>query len=112
MEKLNHSFINALPEQLEQGMLYVSVEHTVAIHLCPCGCGNQVITPFSPDGWKLTFDGQTISLYPSIGNWNFVCKSHYWIVKNSIIQAAPFGKKESGRLREVFRKANQSRKKK
>jgi hypothetical protein len=27
----------------------------------------------------MTFDGETISLYPSIGNWNFPCRSHYWI---------------------------------
>jgi len=27
----------------------------------------------------LIFDGDTVSLYPSIGNWNFPCRSHYWI---------------------------------
>lgn len=75
------------------------MEHTVAIHLCPCACGNRVITPFSPNAWKLTFDGQSVSLYPSVGNWNFPCKSHYWIVNNVIIHAKPFGKKDEMRVR-------------
>jgi hypothetical protein len=42
------------------------------------------VTPFSPKDWKLIFYGESVSLYPSIGNWNFPCKSHYWITKNSI----------------------------
>ena len=29
--------------------------------------------------WKLIFDGETVSLYPFIGNRNFPCRSHYWI---------------------------------
>jgi hypothetical protein len=28
---------------------------------------------------ELIFDGRSISLDPSIGNWSFPCKSHYWI---------------------------------
>jgi hypothetical protein len=27
----------------------------------------------------MTFDGKTISLYPSVGNWRLACRSHYWI---------------------------------
>lgn len=42
------------------------------------------MTPFSPTDWKLIFDGKSISLYPSIGNWNFDCKSHYWINDNRV----------------------------
>jgi len=34
-----------------------------------------VVTPLSPTGWSLIFDGETVSLYPSIGNWNFPCRS-------------------------------------
>jgi hypothetical protein len=47
-------------------------------------CGNEVVTPFSPTDWELTFDGKTISLYPSIGNWSLRCQSHYWITKNKV----------------------------
>ena len=40
------------------------------------------MTPLSPTDWKLIFDGKTVSLDPSIGNWGFPCRSHYWIRNN------------------------------
>jgi hypothetical protein len=30
------------------------------------------------------FDGESVSLAPSIGNWEFPCRSHYWIRDNTI----------------------------
>ncbi len=84
---LQHKFVTNIPDQLEDGVLYISIEYCTAIHKCICGCGNEVVTPFSPTDWSLTFNGKTISLNPSIGNWNFECKSHYWI-KNSKIEFA------------------------
>ncbi|MDR3714754.1 MAG: DUF6527 family protein [Puia sp.] len=76
-----------MPDALENGMLYISMEYATTIHLCPCGCGNQVITPLSPTDWNLSYDGETVTLYPSIGNWNFPCRSHYWIRKSKIVRA-------------------------
>jgi hypothetical protein len=38
--------------------------------------------PLKPADWQLTFDGKTVSFHPSIGNWNFPCRSHYWIRNN------------------------------
>ena len=61
------------------------MKYKTAIHKCICGCNNEVVTPFSPTDWQITFDGINVSLKPSIGNWNFDCKSHYWIIKNEII---------------------------
>jgi hypothetical protein len=81
---LQHKFVTNIPDQLEDGVLYISIEHCIAIHKCICGCGNEVVTPFSPTDWSLTFNGKTISLNPSIGNWNFECKSHYWITNSKI----------------------------
>lgn len=81
---LQHEFIELVPPVLEDGVLYISVEYCSAIHKCVCGCGNKVVTPLSPTDWELTFDGKNVSLSPSIGNWNFDCRSHYWIVKNEI----------------------------
>jgi hypothetical protein len=43
-----------------------------------------VVTPLSPTGWKLKVDGEYVSLYPSIGNWGFPCRSHYWIKRNVV----------------------------
>jgi hypothetical protein len=82
-----HKFVDFIPEKLEEGILYVSVNHCVAIHKCICGCENEVVTPIATTEWKLMFDGETVSLSPSIGNWNFKCRSHYWIKNNRIIIA-------------------------
>jgi hypothetical protein len=72
-------FVDNIPEALETGVLYVSMSLASAIHSCACGCGREVITPLSPTDWKLCFDGENVSLEPSIGNWGFPCHSHYWI---------------------------------
>lgn len=53
--------------------------HATVAHRCPCGCGREVVTPLSPTDWRLTFDGRAISLEPSVGNWSFPCRSHYFI---------------------------------
>ena len=84
---LEHRFVELIPEVKDEGILYVSIEHCVAIHKCICGCGNDVVTPIDPSAWKLTFNGEAISLYPSIGNWDFECRSHYWISENKIKMA-------------------------
>jgi len=70
------------------------------VHSCFCGCGEKVVTPISPTGWQLMFDGDAISLFPSIGNWNFRCQSHYWIRGNQAIWAARWSKAEIARGRQ------------
>jgi Family of unknown function (DUF6527) len=84
---LEHRFIKQLPDQLEEGVLYISMEYATSAHLCCCGCGEEVVTPFTPTDWKMIFDGETITLSPSIGNWNFACRSHYFIDRGRIIEA-------------------------
>jgi len=81
---VQHKFVEHIPDTLEDGVVYISIEYCMAIHKCVCGCGNEVVTPLSPTDWELSFNGKSISLYPSIGNWNFECKSHYWITNNKI----------------------------
>ena len=54
------------------------------MHLCCCGCGNEVVTPLNPDGWRLTFDGESVSLHPSISNPDMDCRSHYWITRDKV----------------------------
>lgn len=76
-------YVDLMPDVLEQGILYISKECEVAIHLCLCGCGMQTVTPlWEPHGWHLTEKGDTVSLSPSIGNYQFPCKSHYIITDN------------------------------
>jgi len=84
MKIVQHKFVEFIPDVLEEGVLYISVEYCTAIHRCACGCGQEVVTPISPTDWQLTFNGKSVSLSPSIGNWNFECRSHYWIVNNEI----------------------------
>jgi hypothetical protein len=83
--KLSHKFVKNIPDAIECAVLYIS--------------------------WKLTFDGKTISLYPSIGNWSLRCQSHYWIT-NSEVEWAPKwsrerierGRKEEKRDKETYYK--------
>ena len=99
--KLTHKFVKSVPEILEDGVIYISVEYGTAIHKCCCGCGNQVVTPFSPRDWKLIFDGEAVSLYPSIGNWNFKCESHYWIRNNQVEWVPKWTKDKKSKKKEI-----------
>jgi hypothetical protein len=82
--KLNHKFVECIPDALDEKVLYVSITHGTVVHLCCCGCGHEVVTPLAPTDWKLIFDGETVSLRPSIGNWRIPCRSHYWIRRNRV----------------------------
>lgn len=88
MEKIKNfklEFVHYMPKELNQGVLYISMEYSLVMHLCACGCREKVATPLSPEDWKLYYDGEVISLSPSIGNWDFPCLSHYWIRRNNVI---------------------------
>ena len=76
---MRHEFVEYIPKELQPDTVYVSMENETVVHSCFCGCGGRVVTPLSPAAWELTFNGDAISLYPSIGNWNLECQSHYWI---------------------------------
>ncbi len=91
---LKHKFVEFIPRDLEPNTIYVSIPYATAIHNCCCGCGNRVVTPLSPADWKLIFDGRAISLEPSIGNWSFSCKSHYWIKNNCAVWARTWSEDE------------------
>ena len=84
---MNHRFVEFIPEVLEDDVIYVALEFGTVLHKCACGCGSQVATPLAPKGWFLTYDGETISLHPSVGNWNLPCRSHYWIRNNQAVWA-------------------------
>ena len=90
--QVNPCFVKGIPRKLEPGILYVSMEYGTVVHSCCCGCGLEVVTPLTPTDWKLTFDGEAISLWPSVGNWNLPCRSHYVIQGNRVIEAGPWDK--------------------
>jgi hypothetical protein len=80
--------VQYIPQELEVGKLYVSEEYGAAAHLCACGCGHKVNTPIGPTDWSLKVIRGKPSLFPSVGNWQIPCKSHYWI-RNGEIEWAP-----------------------
>lgn len=81
--EVDHRFVEVLPTELEQGVLYISGTHNIVAHLCECGCGREVVTPLGQAGWTLRYDGR-VSLSPSIGNGAYDCKSHYVIQASQV----------------------------
>ena len=115
MMTLKHKFVEYIPDEIEDGVLYISIPFCTAIHKCVCGCRNEVVTPISRKGWKLSFDGESVSLTPSIGSWNLKCKSHYFITNNTV----RFAKKRDENYKEstsiwinLFKKNKRDKKKK
>jgi hypothetical protein len=84
---MQHKFVEFIPSEIEQDVLYISIEYDIAKHKCACGCGANIVTSLSPSRWKLTYDGETVSLSPSIGNWSHPCQSHYFITNDKIVWA-------------------------
>jgi hypothetical protein len=87
---LKPEYVKQLPEELEEGVLYICEEFDLTAHKCCCGCGEDVYNKLSPAKWRLMKmpDG-SVSLDPSVGNWKYSCRSHYWIYKNRVIDAGP-----------------------
>jgi hypothetical protein len=111
------SFVQYIPERLEPGVLYVSREYGTASHLCCCGCGEEVVTPLNPTDWALTIECGGVTLFPSVGNWSFACRSHYWIRNGDVEWAGPI---EQWRIEQIracdrarkdayFRSSNESK---
>lgn len=97
---LEPAFVEYVPKVLTPGVLYLALEHATVVHLCACGCRTKVVTPLDPAHWQLTYDGDTVSLWPSIGNWQFPCRSHYWIRASAVVWAAPMTDEEVAALRQ------------
>lgn len=91
---LSPQFVEYIPERLNEGALYISERYATAVHLCCCGCGEEVVTPLTPADWQLRRDGDAVSLQPSIGNWSFACRSHYWIKRNRVEWAGAMTQRE------------------
>ena len=83
-DRFSHEFVDFIPADLDDGVLYVSLPYATVMHLCACGCATKVASALDPTDYSITFDGETISLSPSIGNWNFHCRSHYVIRRGQV----------------------------
>jgi hypothetical protein len=97
--------VRLMPAQLAPGVLYVSREFETATHLCACGCGSKVVTPLGETDWTHWMSPSGPSLFPSVGNWQLPCRSHYWIWNGGIEWAEEWSDEQvkEGREREMAR---------
>lgn len=79
---------------MDDRTLYVSMRFATLSHLCPCGCGRLVDVTLDPETRSLTYDGEFLTLRPSIGV-KFPCRSHYSIIRNSIVWSDPISNWEA-----------------
>jgi Family of unknown function (DUF6527) len=108
--------VEFIPEQLEDGVLYVSRRYRIATHRCCCGCGSEVVTPLGPAYWTCEVANGAVSLRPSIGNWSLPCRSHYLIRQGKVIWARDmsydeieWGRRRDQRLRDAHSTENNRR---
>ena len=87
IDRIRLELVEFMPSILEPDVLYVSEKYRTAAHLCACGCGEKIRTQLGPLGWKFTSQRQGPSLYPSIGNWQKPCRSHYFIKSGLVVWA-------------------------
>jgi len=89
---MEHKFVETIPEKIEDNTLYISLEYNVTKHLCPCGCGAEIVASLSTARYHLCYNGETVSLTPSFGNWLHECKSHYFITEDEVVWAKSMSK--------------------
>ena len=107
--RYTHELIERFLDEPQEGVLYISMEFATALHLCMCGCAEPVITPLTPTDWRMTYDGETVSLAPSVGNWSVPCQSHYWLEGGRVRWSGRWGAEQiaAGRARDRLAKARQ-----
>lgn len=86
-ETMTAVHVYRLPDEkeMEQGKVYIADDFQVTAHLCCCGCGERVVMSIDPLGWKYTEEDGKPTFSPSIGNFGFPCKSHYFIRKGEVV---------------------------
>lgn len=104
---ITHEFVEFIPAQRAERTIYVSIPYATAVHNCFCGCGEKVVTPISPTGWRLTFDGDTVSFLPSVGSWGLECRSHYVIERDTVCWAGDMSQEAIDRGRARDRRARE-----
>lgn len=107
MSLIRPKFVDFVPAVLEPRVLYISERFKTASHLCVCGCGEKVVTPLSPAKWQIHREGSTITLTPSVGNWDYPCRSHYFIRRNEIVWASAFSEKSIAQVKARDRQDSQ-----
>lgn len=98
--------VHYMPKDLQPGVLYVSEEFGIAIHLCACGCGSRIHTALGPTEFSVHETPDGPSLFPSVGNWQQACQSHYWITRGEVVWGEKWTAEQiaAGRAKEEARR--------
>jgi hypothetical protein len=96
--------VDTFPTPLEPGRLYVSPKFSTAGHICPCGCGGEVVTKLSPARYRVAFDGE-VSLEPSVATTGLPCNSHYFITRGEVDWHRQLNASQTERARAADRRA-------
>ena len=98
--------VRYMPKNLQAGVLYVSEEFFTAAHLCACGCGTKIRTPLGPTEWSVEDHLPGPTLWPSVGNWQQACRSHYWFYNGEVVWGDAWSPAQiaSGRTQEQERR--------
>ena len=92
--RIHPVFVDTIPaaaRDLQAGNLYISMKYNTLVHRCPCGCGGLSEIGLHPATRRMIYDGENVSIEPSIGARSLPCRSHYWITKNRILWAGALG---------------------
>lgn len=85
IKRLKHEFVGDFSNRLEVGILYISLQYGELTHLCCCGCGFVVTIALAPNLWQVTFDGESVTLYPAINSEGLQCQSRYLVIQSQVI---------------------------
>lgn len=104
--KITVQRVGYMPNDLKPGILYVSEEFDIALHLCACDCRAKMKTLLWPTERSVTETRKGVTTRPSVGNWQQPCQSHYWIEYGKIIWAQKWTPEEitAGRRNEEPRR--------
>jgi hypothetical protein len=108
VERYTAEFVDSFPTPMKPGVLYVSTTYSTAGHICPCGCGREVVTKLSRARWKVIFDGE-VSLRPSVAATGLPCNSHYFITRGGVDWHRNLDADEQAEARAADRQAVESR---
>ena len=103
LETLTPKFVELIPtnsEELMPGIIYISAKYKTVVHRCPCGCGGLSEFVLSPIRFRMTYDGDSVTFSPSVGNPHLCCRSHYWIRGNQVQWCLPMQDWEIRQARE------------
>ena len=92
LKAITPKFVELIPtegEDLILGTVYISMKHGMVVYRCPCRCGGLSEFMLDPIRFRMEYDGNNVTFYPSIGIPYLQCRSHYWIRDNRIQWCAP-----------------------